>query len=55
MGFFQTIYSIGIISGPVVMGIFVDNAGLAGGFAVTAVFSILGLIFAVVMIKKRVS
>jgi len=53
MGFFQTIYALGIISGPVLMGIFVDNTGLAGGFAVPAVFSIIGLIFAIVMIKKR--
>jgi len=53
MGFFQSIYAIGMIIGPVIMGAFVDSAGLAGGFLAAAVFAVIGMVLSVVLIRKQ--
>jgi len=53
MGFFQAIYALGMFTGPVIMGIVVDYAGLSNGFLAPVAFAAVGLILAVAMIKRQ--
>ncbi|WP_407313087.1 MFS transporter [Desulfosporosinus sp. SB140] len=51
MGFYQSIYSLGITFGPIVMGILVDHSSKIFSFSVMAVFALSCSVFVLTMYK----
>ena len=53
MGFFQAVYGIGMVLGPLLLGIIAQSYGLLTGFVVTGGFGLLGCIITWMTIKER--
>jgi len=53
MGFFQSLYSVGVFAGPLLLGLLVDRASETTGFAVWGALSVLGGALTVRMLRGR--
>lgn len=54
MGFFQSIYAIGMVAGPAVSGVFADSLGLTPTFLITGALSLLTAGAAVLFLPNKV-
>jgi len=53
MGVFQAVYGLGMFTGPVLVGIFVDWTGLSGGFIAAAAIAAIGLALTFALIASE--
>jgi len=54
MGFFQSLYALGMFIGPVVLGIFVDWTGLVGGFYIATVIAFIGFVLTFILLDTSI-
>lgn len=52
MGFFQAVYGIGMVFGPLLLGFIAQSFGLISGFLVTGVIGFVGLIITLLFVKE---
>lgn len=53
MGFFQSMYSVGVFAGPLLLGLLVDGASEAAGFAAWGGLSALGAAMTALLLRRR--
>ncbi|MGL1893265.1 MAG: MFS transporter [Spirochaetaceae bacterium] len=53
MGFFQAVYGIGMVFGPILLGFIAQSYGLIIGFLVTGLIGLTGLIITLIFIKDK--
>ena len=53
MGFFQAVYGIGMVIGPVLIGLLADNFGLGTGFVIIGMISLMTSILAAFVLKAN--
>ena len=52
MGVFQAVYGLGMFTGPVLIGIFVDLTGISGGFFAASALAFIGLLLTYMLLEK---
>jgi MFS family permease len=53
MGFFQAVYGIGMVIGPVLIGLLADNFGLGTGFVIIGMISLMTSVLAAFVLKPN--